>query len=426
MSYALKLGEESQSSATQPKRNTRVLVVEDEREIAKVYQDILSSPKGSNARVRNIRSSRRAAEPTVMAGDAFEVSVAHTGEQALALVKESLEKGNPFAMGFFDVLLGPGLDGISLAQEVLKLDPRMNFVFVTAYQDRSVDAIRALLGESSECRWDYLNKPFSTGEILQKARNFVSLWNLELERDQRDHQLNDLRKRLLQHERTSSVAAVSRGVTHEFGNILMQIMGKADMGLRKKPEEMKESLEKILEASHRANKILERFKNLAEGKPVEQRKSQVFIDQLLKEAIGLMEHTLTQSRIKVCQIKRDKVMAMVDETGLMQVLVNLMINSIHAMPNSGQIDFSITDLGQDFEIRMRDYGPGVPSEILPHILEPFYTTKGQEGTGLGLAISREIIEVEHQGEFIAQNHPAKGFEVQIRIPKVSAQTEEAI
>jgi two-component system sensor histidine kinase PilS (NtrC family) len=69
-----------------------------------------------------------------------------------------------------------------------------------------------------------------------------------------------------------------------------------------------------------------------------------------------------------------------------------------------------------FDIRVRDYGPGIPQDIIGKVLEPFFTTKGEKGTGLGLAISREIVEIDHGGEFLLQNHPEGGLEVIVRIP----------
>ena len=79
--------------------------------------------------------------------------MAYTVEQALELVKKSIEEGESYSMGFFDVLLGPGKDGIELVKEVFSLDPDIYAVFVTAYHDRSVDAIRTFLGENSLERW---------------------------------------------------------------------------------------------------------------------------------------------------------------------------------------------------------------------------------------------------------------------------------
>ncbi|MEZ4872403.1 MAG: hypothetical protein R2827_09215 [Bdellovibrionales bacterium] len=66
-------------------------------------------------------------------------------------------------------------------------------VFVTAYNDRSIENIQATVGEGKVDHWDYLSKPFSHSEILQKARNFTSLWNLTKEQTEHEMQLQIMR-----------------------------------------------------------------------------------------------------------------------------------------------------------------------------------------------------------------------------------------
>lgn len=396
--------------------NNRILVVEDEREIGRLYKEMLAASPAASPGIRSSRSAPKTAAPIVAAGE-FELTVVVNAEEALAQVKQSLKLGKPFAMGFFDVLLGAGIDGIELVRQIHEIDPSLNAVFVTAYQDRSVDAIRGVLENSRAASWDYVNKPFSQGEILQKARNFVSLWNLTREKEAREAQLADAHRRLLAQERTAAVAAVARGVSHEFGNILMQIMGKADLGRRKPEKEMRESLERILEATGRAAEILGRFKHLSNPiAPANSKRAMVGLSALIDNAIDLLEPTLRNHNIKICKIKMDPVQVWAQETSLLQVIVNLVINAAHAMGETGQIDFSVTQIGEDVELRVRDYGPGIPVENLERVLEPSFTTKGDKGSGLGLAIVREIVEIEHRGTLKLQNHAVKGLEVCIRLP----------
>lgn len=392
----------------------RILVVEDEAEIGQIYREILQAKSGKVIPLRSSRVIAKKADDSQT--QEFDLVVVQRADEALAHVKDSLAKGKPFAMGFFDVLLGGDKDGIQLVKEIHALQPDLYAVFVTAYNDRSVDSIRTLLGETQLSYWDYINKPFSPGEILQKARNFVSLWNLNRERLAREELLTEVHRQLLENERMTSVAAVARGVSHEFGNILMQIMGKADLALSKNEVGMRESLERILSASQKAAEILDRFKQLSSPHAVQEKHSLVDVRRLIDDVVDLLEHTLKTSDTKICKIKMDPVQLFANPTALMQVLVNLTINSIHAMGKNGQIDISVTALQDVVELRVRDYGPGVKPEIINRILEPFFTTKGKQGTGLGLAIVKEIIETEHQGEIQVQNNPIKGFEVIMRLP----------
>src|SRR6185312_14251870 len=143
---------------------------------------------------------------------------------AIAEVKKALAQGKPFAMGFFDVLLKTGIDGIETVKKIHQLDQEMYAVLVTAYQDRHVNVIHEVFGDEFEDRWDYLNKPFSEGEILQKARSMVSMWNVRRKSDAQQEALDELKQKMGEKEKTFTVSAVARSVGHEFGNILLQII----------------------------------------------------------------------------------------------------------------------------------------------------------------------------------------------------------
>ncbi len=398
------------------KWNNRIIVVEDEVAIANSYIDILETTTNV---VPMIRSSRGApaATPTTNQLLNFKLTICHNAMEALVEIKKARENGNPFAMGFFDVILGDGMDGIELVREIHKFEPDLYAVFVTAYNDRSIDSIHKLLGVDKASRWDYLNKPFYEGEIYQKARNFVTLWNLQKESQQKSQQLADLQKVVFESEKLTAVSAVARGVTHEFGNILMQITGRAEMSRTQPADQMKTALDKILEACSRAADILDRFKNLSEPSGTVSALQETSINKLLDDALDLMEHQLKIHNIKATKVKNDRVIARIHSTPILQVLVNLTINAIHAMPSSGQLDYSIVDGTENFEIIVRDYGTGIPDDLIEKVLQPFFTTKGRNGTGLGLSICKEIVEVEHQGKFTLRNNNVKGLEVVIQIPK---------
>jgi two-component system, NtrC family, sensor kinase len=420
MATALKMDERDdikEISATA--ENRRILIVEDEPEIAKSYEAILSGKADNVIPMRRSSRSQGSTGEVVQKPAGFELVVVHQAPKALEAVKAAAAEGKPFAMGFFDVLLGPGIDGIELVRQIHEIDPNMFAVFVTAYNDRNVDSINKLLGEEMADRWDYLNKPFSEGEILQKARNSVALWNLRHQKAAQDTKLAEANRRLHMGERMTSVAAVARGVGHEFGNILTQIIGQAELGRMGNDQRMKQALDTILKASETASAILERFKNLARGSESVGKKSMIWAHSPLIEALELMSHQIKTADIKVCRVKSERVQIQASHSSLVQVFVNLIINSMHAMGGPGQIDFTLFKDGDFVEYHIRDYGPGIAENILGRVTEPFFTTKGDQGTGLGLSICKEIVEIEHRGQFTVRNHPMKGAEMVIRIPITS-------
>lgn len=428
------LAPETRTQKTETEYNWRVLIVEDEPAIAEGIKAIIAPP--SNV-VPITRSSRQRSTANTggtvtheIRRDQFEVVWAKNPTEALQLVSKAQQTGKPFAMGFFDVLLGADTDGIELVRQIHLIDPQIYAVFVTAYHDRTVDSINQILGPDKSDRWDYMNKPFSDGAILQKARNAVSTWNLREQKRVQDEKLAEASNLLLQNERSNTVAAVGRSVAHEFGNLLMRIMGNAEVALMKGDlQNMNQSLKTILKAGETAVSVLSKFKKLQHGENGLDYQV-ISVNQCLDEAVDLMGHEFRKRNIKVTRIKYDKCDVEANYHSLIQVFMNVFINSSHAMPDAGQIDLSVVKImtpdGTEpewVELRLRDHGPGIDESILPFVMDPFYTTKGQQGTGLGLPICCEIIETEHHGEFTIRNHPSKGIEILIRLPVKQEKTD---
>ncbi len=404
-----------------PERNHRILVVEDEHGIAEAYKDILV-PKAGN--VYPIQRSSRVvgnggapAPATTKPAERFELTIVHNAEAAFAEVQRSIAQKKPFTMGFFDVLLGQGMDGIELVKRIHEIDSDIFAVFVTAYSDRNVDSIQSLLGEQNSNRWDYLNKPFTQGEILQKARSGVAIWNMRREKDIKDEHMASLQKHLLENERYATMATVSRGIGHEFRNILTSMIGKAELSENLKSiEQLRETLRGILGSAHRAAEILKRFDSLHKGGDHRLAKRWMFAHEPLEEAVAMLSHQIKTNNVRVCWIRKKSCLIYGNATALVQVYVNLLINAMHAMGTSGQIDLSVVEIAGKIEVKFRDYGPGVDKKIVEKVCEPFFTTKGENGTGLGLSISKEIIETDHDGKFTVANHEIKGLEITIHFP----------
>ena len=98
-----------------------------------------------------------------------------------------------------------------------------------------------------------------------------------------------------------------------------------------------------------------------------------------------------------------------------QVIANLIANAIQAVPVGGQIGLSAKEDGGMTEIKVRDNGHGMNDEVLRHLFEPFYSTKGDLGNGLGLYISYEIVE-RHGGSLIVKSQVGIGTEIRVRLP----------
>lgn len=156
--------------------NRRLIVVDDEPGLLEAYRTIFSPA----AAAPTIVSSRSKAVAPVTApsgpGPQYEVTYCSTGEDALLKIETAVKAKTPFVGGFFDVKLGPGIDGIETIKRSQGLDPHLLVCIVSAYQDRSLEEIAKVFGEEFDGQWDFLMKPFGRMEIAQKARNMVANW----------------------------------------------------------------------------------------------------------------------------------------------------------------------------------------------------------------------------------------------------------
>ena len=146
----------------------------------------------------------------------------------------------------------------------------------------------------------------------------------------------------------------------------------------------------------------------------EPRCSSVDVHELLREILESLQPQFTAQQI-TCRIEVAAAMQLqVDREMFRRAVLNLILNALDAMPNSGELVLT-SWLGQrGFELEVADSGAGIPASELERIFDPFFTTK-REGTGLGLAIVQRIAEA-HGGEIQAANCPEGGAAFTLRFP----------
>ena len=185
---------------------------------------------------------------------------------------------------------------------------------------------------------------------------------------------------LLQHTETEADAPVG---THS---------GKVQLSQK----EIREYTAIIIKEVDRLNRFIEQL--LAFSKPAMQAAKQVDIHQLLRSSLATCRPELEHHAIKVdTQYDSNCPQLKINEDGITQVLLNLFYNAIEAMDTGGTLTIQTKYLSETEVVRVRvqDDGPGILTEDIPMLFDPFYTTK-QKGTGLGLYISQKIL-AEHQG-----------------------------
>lgn len=273
-------------------------------------------------------------------------------------------------------------------------------------------------------------------EINELISSFNSMIKKIRERETELHKLNqnlgkevDKKTRELLHSaKMASLGTLSSGIAHEFNNILGAVIGHVSLALEKKdPKEMTEALEIALMASERACSIVSRLQDFTRARPEEHI---VFdIHKAIKNTVKLVEKDFLNSKIKIIQKLSNvgEIKINGSQTEIEQVLLNLLINSKHAMPGGGEIWIKTGLEDKILTVNITDTGNGVDEDLRDRIFEPFFTTKGvvgmgknfgaedAEGAGLGLSLSLGIVE-KHHGTIKLVSTSKEGSTFEIKIP----------
>lgn len=237
---------------------------------------------------------------------------------------------------------------------------------------------------------------------------------MELEKEQ-------LQTRLFQSQKMEAIGNLAAGVAHEINNPIGVILGFSEYLLDSLPEcnEARETIELINAESIRIKDIVGKMMDFARMKKTVLKT--VKLNQIARESLKLMKHKLSQRHIKTWLDLDDSDPEIIGhDNALKQVLLNLLINAIEAIPAGSNGEISILTKRHNSEgimLQISDSGAGIHPEQLNHIFEPFHTTK-EKGTGLGLSVTASIIR-DHNGVIHVQSHPGTGTTFQIVFPLAS-------
>lgn len=219
-------------------------------------------------------------------------------------------------------------------------------------------------------------------------------------------------------DRLSAVGQLAAGLAHELRNPLGAIAGAADI-LEREPgseERRREFLAIIKKETRRLDRLLANLLDFA--KPRQPRIQPVSVDQIVGAVVALAGHTAERQGIRLETDLPPQAAVRGDPEQLQQVILNLTLNAIQAMPEGGRITLSARREDSFFAIRVTDEGEGIPEESLDRIFDPFYTTK-ESGTGLGLAVAHQIV-VQHGGRIQVARNPGKGVTFTVLLPAATA------
>jgi signal transduction histidine kinase len=255
---------------------------------------------------------------------------------------------------------------------------------------------------------------------IKRSEQFLSLFGamaaVLIRKAMLDAKEKDARRKQLQAESMASLGKLAAGLAHEIKNPLTFIRSSSEY-LNEQyqlKEDDRELAAGVLEEIDRINKRVEELLTLA----------RVDVDSFEMIDIGqLLEKNLKQAALKASEagIELRQINGL-EETfikgnndKLTQLLQNLILNALEAMPENGKLEINAVKKDDQVEISVRDNGHGIPDEIKNTVFQPFFTTK-DKGTGLGLAISYSIARA-HSGKLELVRSDDKGTEFCLTIPQ---------
>jgi signal transduction histidine kinase len=249
------------------------------------------------------------------------------------------------------------------------------------------------------------------GDLGRDFNDMVAQLKSSREEIQRLHQTQMSRA-----EHFATLGELATGLAHEIRNPLAGIAGVIEIVSRDLPPNsparavIKDAKEEALQI----NRILTELLDTARPKPPQLRVSDICATA--EHAVMFARQQAITKRIMV-ELEIIETIPPVehDPSQINQVLLNLLLNAIQSMDKPGTVRVSLDQDDEDaVRIVVADEGKGIPSEILPNIFRPFFTTKGH-GTGLGLSLARRIVE-SHGGRIDAASEGGKGTKFTIRLP----------
>ncbi len=295
-----------------------------------------------------------------------------------------------------------------------------------------------LLGTFAIYHRDKSVPPPREQQIVEQATNTaavaIAVHRAELSRRRLEEQLRKAHK-------LEAVGTLASGIAHGFNNLLVPILGYADL-LRSSPlaasPEVRQQIEQIIGASRQARALIQEL--LAFSRNAPPARSHLAPAAILRE-VATMLRSVARPGVEVAvEIEDERCRLCADPAQLHHLLMNLGNNALQALePKGGRVRLGLRSLGADEAppgvklkrpgphvcLTVADNGPGMTAEVRARIFEPFFTTKPTgRGTGLGLAVSHGIADV-HGGVIAVDTAPGAGCTLRIYLPAIPCGTGEA-
>jgi signal transduction histidine kinase len=338
------------------------------------------------------------------------------GEFELAYVESLAQALKHFDETTVDVILLdlslPDSHGLDTFLKINNRVPAIPVVVLSGYGDETfaVEAVR-------RGAQDYLTKGQTDSSALVRALRYA------VERQRTENAF-------VQAERLRALGAMASGIAHDFNNVLAVILGRVELAMEDvKDDKLKKDLQIIEKTAMDASSTVRRLQEFSRVR-VGHAMEPVDIKQLVQDALQMVESRQVQLKqagpvnidIATELSQTDPVLG--DAAELKQALVNIVFNSIDAMPQGGKVTVNSEQEDGFIVISVTDTGEGIPDEIKGRIFDPFFTTKGSKGLGLGLSVTYGIVN-RHGGKIDFESTVGEGSTFTITLPAAGEVEQKA-
>ena len=233
----------------------------------------------------------------------------------------------------------------------------------------------------------------------------------------------EIEAQMHQSERLTALGQMAGGIAHDFNNLLQAILGYAQLMARSpgNTDVVRRGIDVIEKAANGGAETVRRIQKFARLRPDEPFVS-MDLNQVVRDSLAITRPRWEEKKVKggvplQLELELGPVPVVMGRPAeLNEVITNLVLNAIDAMPRGGTLRLR-TRLGDHRHavITVADTGMGMTEEVRKRVFDPFFTTKGEEGTGLGLSVSHSIIE-RHGGDLRVDSRPGEGTTFTITLP----------
>ncbi len=269
------------------------------------------------------------------------------------------------------------------------------------------------------------------GPFLREERKLINAIarqvGLIVERMEAEEDRSILQEQLRHADRLATLGQLAAGVAHELNEPLGNILGFAQL-IKKAPElpeQARKDVARIEDASLHAREVVKKL--MLFGRQMPPRKTRISLNKMVEEGIYFLKSRCEKAGTEIAlSLDPELPEITADQSQLYQVLVNLAVNAVQAMPDGGKLTIKTLSYEKHVSLIVEDTGVGMSEEVKKKIFLPFFTTKEiSEGTGIGLSVVHGIV-TSHGGSIEVDSEVGRGSRFEIQLPVEAANNEKVM